>query len=97
LFFSIGLVTTKINFGLLLFKVLSCTSSKQILIYRNYGTRTFNHCVIEYAPKLETAFRKGQKQSVITSWQMDETYLQVKAKGEDVYLYRAVDKLDQKN
>lgn len=48
------------------------------------------HWVIEYAPKLETEFRKRHKKPTNTSWRMDETYLKVK--GEDVYLYRTVDK-----
>lgn len=52
---------------------------------------TLNRWVIEYSPQLENEFRKKYKNSVNSSWRMDETYLKVK--GEDVYLYRAVDKL----
>ena len=44
--------------------------------------------VVHYAPQLESAFR-ARKRAVGSSWRMDETYLKVK--GEDVYLYRAVD------
>jgi len=51
---------------------------------------TINSWVIEYAPKLEEAFRKRQKRAVGISWRMDETY--IKVKGQWVYLYRAVDK-----
>lgn len=49
-----------------------------------------NRWVREYAPQLEGRFRKDYKREVNNSWRMDETYLKVK--GEDVYLYRAVDK-----
>lgn len=52
---------------------------------------TINRWVIHYSPQLEERFRKKQKRPVTTSWRMDETYLKIK--GEDVYLYRAVDKL----
>jgi putative transposase len=44
--------------------------------------------VVHYAPQLESAFR-ARKRAVGSRWRMDETYLKVK--GEDVYLYRAVD------
>ena len=44
--------------------------------------------VVHYAPQLESAFR-ARKRAVGSSWRMDETYLKIK--GEDVYLYRAVD------
>ena len=44
--------------------------------------------VVHYSPQLEEAFR-SRKRAVGSSWRMDETYLKVK--GEDVYLYRAVD------
>lgn len=50
-----------------------------------------NRWVIPYAPQLEAQFRKKYKREVRSSWNMDETYL--KMKGEDVYLYRAVDQL----
>jgi putative transposase len=52
---------------------------------------TINRWVIRYAPQLEEQFRKKYKREVNGSYRMDETYL--KMKGEDVYLYRAVDKL----
>ncbi len=72
---------------------LSYRHIEELMAERNIKVdhSTLNRWVIEYAPKLETEFRKSQKQSVNTSWRMDETYLKVK--GEDVYLYRAVDKL----
>ena len=52
---------------------------------------TLNRWVIQYAPLLETAFRKKHKKRVGVSWRMNETY--VKIKGVWHYLYRAVDKL----
>ncbi len=52
---------------------------------------TINRWVICYAPQLEEEFRKKYKRDVNGSYRMDETYLKIK--GEDVYLYRAVDKL----
>ncbi len=52
---------------------------------------TINRWVIRYAPPLEDQFRKKYKREVNGSWRMDETYLKIK--GEDVYLYRAVDKM----
>lgn len=51
---------------------------------------TLNRWVIEYAPLLESEFRKKHKEKTGTSWRMDETY--IKVKGEWNYLYRAVDK-----
>src|SRR5436190_15024868 len=51
---------------------------------------TINRWVIKYAPLLEDVFRKRHKHPVGISWRMDETY--IKAKGQWVYLYRAVDK-----
>jgi len=51
---------------------------------------TINRWVVHYAPLLEEQFRKKFKRDVNGSWRMDETYLKIK--GEDVYLYRAVDK-----
>ena len=51
---------------------------------------TVNRWVVHYAPLLEEQFRKKYKREVNGSWRMDETYLKIK--GEDVYLYRAVDK-----
>jgi putative transposase len=49
--------------------------------------------VQKFTPKLEAAFRKGNKRPVGTSWRMDETY--IKIKGQWRYLYRAVDKAGQ--
>jgi putative transposase len=51
---------------------------------------TIHRWVVRYAPQLEENFRKKYKREVNGSWRMDETYLKIK--GEDVYLYRAVDK-----
>lgn len=51
---------------------------------------TINRWVIKYSPKLEAKFCKRYKQTVGSSWRMDETY--VKVKGRWCYLYRAVDK-----
>ena len=50
---------------------------------------TINRWVVEYAPKLEVRHRKN-KPSVGISWRMDKTY--IKVKGQNHYLYRAVDK-----
>lgn len=52
---------------------------------------TINRWVIAYSPPLAAQFQKHYKKPVHTSWHLDETYLKVK--GQDVYLYRAVDKL----
>ena len=49
--------------------------------------------VQKFTPKLEAAFRKGEKRLVGRSWRMDETY--IKIKGQWKYLYRAVDKEGQ--
>jgi putative transposase len=43
----------------------------------------------KFTPLIESAFKKSKKQ-VGDSWRMDETY--IKAKGEWMYLYRAVDR-----
>ena len=45
--------------------------------------------VVKFAPMLEEKFRK-RKKTVGKRWRMDETY--IKAKGQWMYLYRAVDK-----
>ena len=45
--------------------------------------------VIKYVPQIEKRFREHKK-PVGRSWRMDETYIRVK--GEERYLYRAVDK-----
>ncbi len=49
--------------------------------------------VRKFTPPLEAAVRKGKKWPVRDSWQMDETYIQVKEQWK--YLYRAVDKVCQ--
>jgi putative transposase len=54
---------------------------------------TVHRWVTDYAPQLEEAFRRKHKRQPHGSWRMDETYLKVK--GEDVYLYRAVDKFGE--
>ena len=51
---------------------------------------TVQRWVVKYAPELEMQFRKKYKRNVGRRWRMDETY--IKVKGEDNYLYRAVDK-----
>ena len=51
---------------------------------------TLNRWVIEYAPLLESEFRKNHKKKTGSSWRMDETY--IKINGIWNYLYRAVDK-----
>ncbi|MCL6270751.1 IS6 family transposase [Sansalvadorimonas sp. 2012CJ34-2] len=50
---------------------------------------TINRWVVGICTKLEARHRKS-KPSVGNSWRMDETY--IKVKGQDHYLYRAVDK-----
>jgi putative transposase len=50
---------------------------------------TLNRWVLKYVPLLDQEFR-ARKNSVGSSWRMDETY--VKVKGAWKYLYRAVDK-----
>ena len=50
---------------------------------------TVQRWVVKYTPLLETEFWK-KKNTVGTSWRMDETY--IKVKGIWHYLYRAVDK-----
>ena len=50
---------------------------------------TINRWVIKFAPILEHNLRR-KKKAVSGSWRMDETY--IKAKGEWLYYYRAVDK-----
>ncbi len=50
---------------------------------------TLNRWVVKYSPLIAQE-AKRKKRKVGTSWRMDETYL--KAKGEWVYLYRAIDK-----
>jgi len=54
---------------------------------------TLNRWVIEYSPQLEEIFRRKFKNKTNVSWRMDETYLKIK--GQDIYLYRAVDKFGQ--
>jgi transposase-like protein len=43
-----------------------------------------------FTPKLEAAFRKGNKHPVSGSWRMDETYIKINSQWR--YLYRAVDR-----
>ena len=50
---------------------------------------TIQRWVVQYAPRIEKAFRKNKKR-VANRWRLDETY--VKIKGEWKYHYRAVDK-----
>ena len=50
---------------------------------------TLNRWVVRYSP-LIAAKAKKRKQSVASSWRMDETY--IKVKGQWTYLYRAIDK-----
>lgn len=49
---------------------------------------TLSHWVQRYAPELDKRIRPHLKQTN-NSWRVDETY--IKVKGEDKYLYRAVD------
>ena len=51
---------------------------------------TLNRWVIEYAPLLESEFRKNHKKKTGSSWRVDETYNKIK--GIWNYWYRAVDK-----
>jgi putative transposase len=71
---------------------LSYRNIEELMAERNVQVdhATLNRWVVEYSPQLENEFRKNYKSSVNRSWRMDETYLKIK--GEDVYLYRAVDK-----
>ena len=71
---------------------LSYRDIEELMAERNINVDhlTLNRWVVEYAPKLENAFRKRHKKQVNGSWRMDETYLKIK--GQNVYLYRAVDK-----
>ena len=50
---------------------------------------TIQRWVVQYAPRIEKAFRKNKKR-VGNRWRLEETY--VKIKGEWKYHYRAVDK-----
>ncbi|MFV0645507.1 MAG: IS6 family transposase, partial [Sphingomonadaceae bacterium] len=50
---------------------------------------TIHRWVIRYTPLLLETFRQ-RKRPVLRKWHVDETY--IKMKGEDVYLYRAIDK-----
>lgn len=53
---------------------------------------TVNRWVVKHSPTLESKFR-NTKNTVGKTWRMDETH--IKAKGEWVYYYRAVDKEGQ--
>jgi len=66
---------------------------EEIFIERNVKVdhSTLNRWVIKYSSSLALTAKKS-KPTVATSWRMDETYLKIK--GQWVYLYRAVDKLD---
>ena len=71
---------------------LSYRNIEELMAERNVEVdhSSLNRWVREYSPQLEAQFRKHYKREVNNSWRMDETYLKVK--GEDIYLYRAVDK-----
>lgn len=71
---------------------LSYRNIEELMAERNVKVdhATINRWVAHYSPQLESQFRKNYKRKPNTSWRMDETCLKVK--GEDVYLYRAVDK-----
>ena len=71
---------------------LSYRNIEELMAERNVTVdhATLNRWVIEFSPQLENEFRKKYKIKNHRSWRMDETYLKIK--GEDVYLYRAVDK-----
>ena len=55
----------------------------------NIDHSTVQRWVVKYTSMLEKAFRK-KKNTVGTSWRMDETYIKIKGKWH--YLYRSVDK-----
>ena len=65
---------------------------EEIFVERNVKVdhSTLNRWVIKYSSSLALTAKKS-KQTVATSWRIDETYFKVK--GQWVYLYRAVDKL----
>jgi len=65
---------------------------EEIFVERNVKVEhlTLNRWVIKYSSSLALTAKKS-KQTVATSWRIDETYFKVK--GQWVYLYRAVDKL----
>ena len=71
---------------------LSYRNIEELMAERNVKVdhSSLNRWVVEYSPQLEEQFRKYYKCEVNSSWRMDETYLKVR--GEDIYLYRAVDK-----
>ena len=71
---------------------LSYRDIEELLLERgiNVDHSTINRWVVEYSPQLNEAF-KTKKNSVGSSWRMDETY--VKVKGQWMYQYRAVDKM----
>jgi putative transposase len=74
---------------------LSYRNLKEMLAERSV---TIDHSnlyrwVQKFTPKLEAAFRKGNKRRVGKSWRMDETYIKIKDQWR--YLYRAVDKEGQ--
>lgn len=50
---------------------------------------TVHRWVLRYRPLLLEVFRQ-RKRPVLSKWHVDETY--IKTKGQDVYLYRVIDK-----
>ena len=69
---------------------LSCAHVAEMMQERGVKVHrsSINRWVLHYGPQLEEEFRK-YKTPVGCRWRMDETY--IKVKGEQKYLYRAVD------
>ena len=70
---------------------LSYRDLEELMQERGYAVdhSTIQRWVVQYAPRIEKAFRKKKKR-VGHRWRMDETY--IKIKGVWKYLYRGVDK-----